>query len=406
MGRITKKAKDSDVGVYRITPQPLLPFEVDREESTVHPSPAKLTATETSTELASHDDVELKPGGLDFFKSNERDIFYILDPVDRLIKSDMASMEHPIFSLQQKPDTKIRKYRHNNFFIEVTPSVAGAATINDRDLLIYITTHLVVAKNEGKAISQTVKLRAGDFLNFSKRGSGGREYELLKASLKRLAGTRILTNIETGKERVSHNFGLIEYAEVREDKVKNRMIEVEVKLSDWLFKSIQADEILTVHQDYFKLSRPIARKLYELARKHCGGQPSWKISFAVCHTKTGSASSLKEFRRMIRQYVNSPEALEFPDYTIAIDGENILFALRPDSHIGKKQRSSKLTSSRLQLSSETLAIAKKYAPGYDVYGLEREWRSFAETSGVTINNPDAAFIGFCKKRGQEKPLKK
>ncbi|MCB0195523.1 MAG: hypothetical protein KDJ65_26475 [Anaerolineae bacterium] len=57
--------------------------------------------------------------------------------------------------------------------------------------------------------------------------------------------------------------------------------------------------------------------------------------------------------------------------------------------------------SAILLSTETYEKAKKAAPGWDVYCLEQEWRVWI-TDKERPNNPDAAFIGFCKQRFQKK----
>jgi plasmid replication initiation protein len=58
-------------------------------------------------------------------------------------------------------------------------------------------------------------------------------------------------------------------------------------------------EVLTLHRDYFRLRKPLERRMYELARKHCGQQDDWAISLNLLRKKTGSASSDKEFRRLV-----------------------------------------------------------------------------------------------------------
>ena len=46
------------------------------------------------------------------------------------------------------------------------------------------------------------------------------------------------------------------------------------------------------------------------------------------------------------------------------------------------------------LSPDTYEKAREAAPGWDVRALEAEWREWATT---TPRNPDAAFVGFCRK---------
>jgi plasmid replication initiation protein len=50
------------------------------------------------------------------------------------------------------------------------------------------------------------------------------------------------------------------------------MTKLRATLSDWVFNAVAAREILTLSRDYFRLRKPLERRLYELARKHCGQQ--------------------------------------------------------------------------------------------------------------------------------------
>lgn len=71
--------------------------------------------------------------------------------------------------------------------------------------------------------------------------------------------------------------------------------------------------MLTISKEYFRLRKPIDRRIYELARKHCGKQPNWKISIDLLHKKTGATMSIREFRRSISSLIKSDV---FPDYGI------------------------------------------------------------------------------------------
>ena len=245
--------------------------------------------------------------------------FFVCDIFDAVPKADMASMEHPIFSLSTKPDTRVREYEHNGIKIAIKPSVDGLATVHDRDVLIYCISQLMTALNEGKEVSQVVRFRAFDMLVATNRNTAGSGYGQLKAALERLAGTRISTNIVTGGKEVFRTFGLIESAEVVRETRDGRMQEVEIKLSDWVFNAIRSKEVLTLHRDYFRLRKPLERRIYELARKHCGAQPKWRVSLAVLHEKSGSTATLREFRRLVKALAESGE---LPDYRMAFDAES------------------------------------------------------------------------------------
>ena len=50
--------------------------------------------------------------------------FFVCDIFEAAPKGDLASMEHPIFSLSTKPDTRVLSYEHNGAQITVTPGIA------------------------------------------------------------------------------------------------------------------------------------------------------------------------------------------------------------------------------------------------------------------------------------------
>jgi len=49
------------------------------------------------------------------------------------------------------------------------------------------------------------------------------------------------------------------------------------------------------------------------------------------------------------------------------------------------------------LQTSTHEQARKAAPGWDVYELERQWREWIAKKGVP-RKPDAAFVAFCRKK--------
>ena len=136
--------------------------------------------------------------------------FFVCDIFDAVPKDDMASMEHPLFSLSTRPDRRVLRYQHRDTEIEITPSVKGLATIHDKDILIYCISQLVAALNEGRRISREVTLKSYDLLVATGRDTSGNGYKRLREAFERLAGTRITTNIATGGEETTRGFGLID----------------------------------------------------------------------------------------------------------------------------------------------------------------------------------------------------
>ena len=318
--------------------------------------------------------------------------FFVCDLFDAAPKGDMASMAHPIFSLSTKPDRRMRRYESGPNYLEVRPSADGLATIHDRDVLIYCISQLMAALNNNKAVSQYVRFRAYDMLSATNRGHDGRGYEQLKAAFERLAGTRITTNITTGDVEVLEGFGLIENFRIVRETREGRMQEIEIKLSDWVFNAIRHHEVLTLHRDYFRLRKPLERRMYELARKHCGRKAEWRLSLATLQNKCGSGSTSREFKRLVQNIVQEDEKhSHIPDYTVRLEAEDMV-VFRNRGSIPAKQTATPTMAPPLDL--ETYHDARTVAPGWDVYFLEKNWR---EWMTEPPRDADAAFIGFCAK---------
>jgi plasmid replication initiation protein len=249
--------------------------------------------------------------------------FFLCDLFDYALKDDGVSMEAPIFTLATRPDTSVWHWesKDGNRAITVTPSVKGRATQFDKDLLIYVVSQMTEALNRGRldANSRTVRFRVYDYLVSTNKPTGGKEYQRLEEALERLRGTSIKTNIKTGGQRVKEGFGIVDsWTIIEKSPEDDRMIAVEVTLSRWLFNAVQAHEVLTINPDYFRLRKPIERRLYELARKHCGDQARFVIGLELLQEKCGSQSTLREFRRALREII---QVDTLPDYAMQLDDD-------------------------------------------------------------------------------------
>lgn len=336
-------------------------------------------------------------------KHPQHDLF-ICDVADAVLKDVVPMMEHPFYSLSKKPETTIRRYEHNGSYIEITPSVKGLATIYDKDILIYCISQLIHSLKKGEKVSQTVRINSHDLLMFTNRGTAGKDYNALCEAIDRLAGTRISTNIKTGDEEDYRNFGLIDDSSIKRKRgLDGRLLWIEVTLSKWVFQAIQSQEVLTLHRDYFRLRKPIERRVYEITRKHCGQQDNWCIKLDTLHKKSGSKSSVKEFRRAIRHIA---EHNHLPDYTISFDetADKVTFVNR------RTMPALPCAASTVHippLDPETYHDARGLAPGWDIYELERKWRAWVaknveEGGGDPPRDPARAFMGFCRKWQEKK----
>lgn len=312
--------------------------------------------------------------------------FFVCDIFGAALKDDLGTMEHPVFSLATRPDKRVLSYDHNGTTVQVTPSVRGRATIHDKDILIYCISQLMAAMNAGRAISRTVHLKAHDLLVATNRDTSGDAYARLKDAFERLAGTRITTNIATGGTETTSGFGLIDSWQIVRRSRAGRMVSVTVTLSEWLFRAVLSRSVLTLNRDYFRLRKPLERRVYELARKHCGRQSTWKVSVATLHKKSGSAAPLRVFRAALRRMIVEGN---LPDYTLREDPGDLIVVER-DGPVLEKTGGPVLPPSAHDNAREML-------PGYDPYALEAEWRSWWEATGAPrLKNPEAAFLGWVR----------
>lgn len=321
---------------------------------------------------------------------------FVIDALDAIVKDDMTSMEHPFYALSKKPVREMASYEHNGIKIEFQPSHKGFPTIYDKDLIIYAISHVIAAIDEGDEPPREVEFNPYDFLVFTQRGTGGRDYDALCDSIDRLNGSYFRTNVKINGKIIDEWRGIIDGAHLETNALTKKPKKLRIKLSDMVLETIRERNVLTLNRDYFRLRKPIERRIYEIARKHLGQQKKWPVYVKTLHKKSGSRSSLREFRRAIK---NLLEHNHLPDFLMSFDGEKdqITFTPRPqytEAFLPKSEAGKTLPP----LSSWAYEKARDAAPGQDIHALENEWRSYWVKKGCPdLDNPEAAYIGFCQR---------
>lgn len=320
--------------------------------------------------------------------------FFILDIADVVLKDDMASMEHPLFSLATKPDHRHLEYRGGGNRLKIIPSGVGLPTIFDKDILIFCISQLMHKKNRGQPIGKRVRFSARELLMTTNRPTNNLGYQRLEQAFHRLRGTNFQTDITTGDKRETRVFGLIdEGGFVMKSEGEWRLDYCEVVLSDWVMRAIESNEVVTITEKYFRLRRPLERRLYEIARKHCGSSPKWQIGLAKLQDKTGSNAPLKKFRLNLREIIQVDET---PFYSFELDDKDLVI-VRP-----RKARPVALSPSiKIPSWADEKARDIAHDKGWDYHVLRANWLSFAQESAASGNAPDnagAAFVGYCKKQ--------
>lgn len=263
----------------------------------------------------------------------QHELFVVEDQgQDWSVKDDISSMEHPIFALAKTPSREIRTYSRGGKTLRIIPSAVGSPTVFDKDLVIYLVSHLVKGLNGKQPVSRRVRIDVHPFLVATRRSTGGASYTRVLDMCRRLRGTTIETNIRTTEEERTKGFGLIEdYDVIAATKNGKGALVLEVVISDWLYRAAVDYDVLTLNPEYFSLTQALERRVYELARKHCGDQAWWTISLPLLQEKTGSTQSARKWKQEIKAMV---QADALPDYRMALDESvrpNVVIFLTRDS---------------------------------------------------------------------------
>ena len=271
-------------------------------------------------------------------KTNQLTLF---NPIaDLQPKDQMDTMSYPVCSLTKSKRTKPIHFELEDKFGNTTSihvsanEETGMAQIWDWDIMMYLATHLRSMRDQGvdMPIGEAIKFHGHDALIFTNRDTGSKGYNSLRQALARLNGTMVKTNLrekakDEGEEKkgrgIQYNFYWIsewgeEYMErSRGDRKEKISKYFWVKLSDWFVNACWDDKaILTVNDDYFRLTGGLERYLYRLARKHCGKQKNgFRISLRNLHKRTGSTSTYKRFSQTLRQTI---EKGNIPDYKFVL----------------------------------------------------------------------------------------
>lgn len=355
---------------------------------------------------------------------SDKQVDLFLDQLaDAPVKDERALMEFPFFSLQKRPRMTPFIFDDGTVRIEIQPGHKGIATIWDKDILIYLTSLVNERIERGQLDSsenstvqdRTIRFSAYDFLTITGRSSGKRAYELFLDALDRLRSTNILTNISAGDERERRGFGWIEDWRVIERTNRNGkrvMGAVEVTMNRWMFNAIVKDRrVLTINRDYFRLSKGLERRLYELARKHVGRQPEWYIGIRRLADKCGSIDTERKFKFRINEIC---EAGTVPDYHVEIvdpalavtpfktKGKQALVRFRPKFPDIVEPVSARTLN--LEVAHSVLTEIKHAYPDYDIQYVLSAWREWSLLKEEPVKNPNSAFRSFVKKYVEANPI--
>jgi plasmid replication initiation protein len=237
---------------------------------------------------------------------------------DIAVRDAQDLMAWPFFSLAKSRRVRPIDFRMGEVSILVEATAEhGMATIWDADVLIWVASQIVEARDAGRPTSRLIAATPHEILAFTRRGTGKASYERLKAALDRLQSTTIATSIRQRDARRRHRFSWINEWKERLDG-SGRAAGIEMIIPDWFYEGvIDRALVLTIDADYFALTGGLERWLYRLVRKHGGKQRGgWSFDLQHLHMKSGALSPPKRFAFELRDIARR-QAL--PGYRLTIE---------------------------------------------------------------------------------------
>lgn len=253
-------------------------------------------------------------------------------PGDLAPRDAQDLMSYPFFSLSKSHRTAPIDFRSGDVAIRVEAVPEhGMATIWDADILIWVASQIVEARDAGLRTSRLMAATPYEILTFIGRGVGARDYHRLKAALDRLQSTTVATSIRQPAERRMHRFSWINEWVERTDG-RGNAAGIELIAPDWFYRAVLDDAlVLTIDRAYFRLTGGLDRWLYRLVRKHGGRQQraGWRFDFRHLYLKSGSLSPFKRFAFELRDIIRRQPLPGYVLFTEVEAAGRVLLAFEP-----------------------------------------------------------------------------
>lgn len=277
-------------------------------------------------------------------------MFFVPAIYDAPIKDDVNLMDVAPFALGKNARTGVITYELKDCLITVEGGAeVGLATVFDYDIFLNMVSYLAeevrrFRSDEAKGLRPSLPPKvyrpsAAHLLKFSRRASGGRQYQEVEAALRRLAKTSItITNLSGGKRRQVDTRPLIAEFRVISTTSTGKVDEIEISIPDWVYLSVvRADKVLpllTLNPDYFLISSGLGRFIYRLARK-AAGKGEARYTARDLHKRSGSPQEFRFFLRDLKEFVARTQAFPMPDFDLSLlpgkDGPILLMTRRGSS---------------------------------------------------------------------------
>ena len=239
-------------------------------------------------------------------------------PGDFAVRDAQDLMAWPFFSLAKSKRIRPIDFQMGAVSISVEATAEhGMATIWDADVLIWVASQIVEARDAGRPTSRLIAATPYEILAFTERGNGKASYDRLKAALDRLQSTTVATTIRQPLARRRHRFSWINEWRERLDG-EGRALGIEMIIPDWFYAGVlDSALVLTIDRAYFALTGGLERWLYRIVRKHGGRQSGgWSFDIAHLHLKSGALSPRKRFAFELREIVRRQP---LPGYRLTLE---------------------------------------------------------------------------------------
>jgi plasmid replication initiation protein len=226
-------------------------------------------------------------------------------PLTGDVSNDRNTMLHSFFALEAKRTDPI-EYKANGVEIIVQGTKSGLATINDKEILVYICSIASQKLARGEPVTQKFRFTAHDFFSVTGKTPGGKTYRYFGAALERLQGTQIKTNIVTGGRRERTWFSWLKSARMETAVWSNgyeAMKAIEVELCDWLWRAIVDDNAVLISSESYFYLPPLERKLYEVGYAECADRITAVVPLEDLRRRMGVTTDLRHFRHNLGKTV-------------------------------------------------------------------------------------------------------
>ena len=254
-----------------------------------------------------------------FVQDQQLDLF-IITPNSSDIRSKHVKdlMTWGTFNISKKPK-KALLHQQGDFYLNVEAGKGNnIATYNDNDLMIFLTSHLVQAINQGqkKHVSPVIEFTANEFFSFTgKRHIGGTRYDQIWNSLQRLNDTFVHTNIDLGGgTNLESRWNWLPEVHRLTSTATGKSTGFQVRIANPIYKAITQDtpQVLTLDRRYFDLTSGFRKFLYLYARKSAGySENEWIVSERFIHARSGSSMELSQFRKLLKTVTDEGQLCDY-----------------------------------------------------------------------------------------------